>query len=302
MSHLDDVQRAYPVVRRLVRLAVAGVGVGKVDVCGAPVLGLYRVKLAQGLEQHGLGVAVPVQPHQACPRYAVSLVTQRHPSIAEAARSSWRGTLPCHEVTRAIAALALSERTGLPPTTASASVTDHPKDGGIDGVAYAADRAALVFVQSKWTEGANTGISQGDVMKFVGGVRRVVNGDWSGFGGPILDRHAEIEDILEQTGTKIEIVVVTSGTWDLADEPKRELEEFCSQMNDSTEIASYVYLNQERLYAMLTATRAAQIDLSVKPPQLGKLSGGRVRRLLRDRVSPGGSQVVPGPRRTPLLP
>lgn len=83
-------------------------------------------------------------------------------------------------------------------------MTDHPKDGGIDGVAYAADRAALVFVQSKWTEAANTGISQGDVMKFVGGVRRVVNGDWSGFEGPIQDRHAEIEDILEQTGTKID--------------------------------------------------------------------------------------------------
>lgn len=109
-----------------------------------------------------------------------------------------------HRLSRAIAALALSERTGLPATTASASVTDHPKDGGIDGVAYAADRAALVFVQSKWTEAANTGISQGDVMKFVGGVRRVVNGDWSGFEGPIQDRHAEIEDILEQTGTKID--------------------------------------------------------------------------------------------------
>lgn len=168
-----------------------------------------------------------------------------------------------HRLSRAIAALALSERTGLPPTTVSASVTDHSKDGGIDGVAYAADRAALVFVQSKWTEAANTGVSQGDVMKFVGGVRRVVNGDWSGFEGPIQDRHAEIEDILEQTGTKIEIVVVTSGTWELADEPKRELEDFCAQMNDSTEIATYVYLNQERLYAMLTATRAAQIDLSV---------------------------------------
>lgn len=168
-----------------------------------------------------------------------------------------------HRLSRAIAALALSERTGLPPTTASASVTDHTKDGGIDGVAYAADRAALVFVQSKWTETANTGISQSDVMKFVGGVRRVVNGDWSGFEGPIQGRHAEIEDILEQPGTKIEIVVVTSGTWDLADEPRRELDDFCTQMNDSTEIASYVYLNQERLYAMLTATRAAQIDLSV---------------------------------------
>lgn len=117
-----------------------------------------------------------------------------------------------HRLSRAIAALALSERAGLPPTIASASVTDHGKDGGIDGIAYAADRAALVFVQSKWTEAANTGVSQGGVMKFVGGVRRVVNGDWSGFGGPITDRLAEIEDILYQTGTKIELVVVTSGT------------------------------------------------------------------------------------------
>ncbi len=41
--------------------------------------------------------------------------------------------------------------------------------------------------------------------------------------------------------------MVTSGTWDLADEPRRELEDFCAQMNDSTKIASYVYLNQERL-------------------------------------------------------
>lgn len=168
-----------------------------------------------------------------------------------------------HQLSRAIAALALSERTGLPPTTACASVTDHGKDGGIDGVAYAADRATLVFVQSKWTETANTGVSQADVLKFVGGVRRAVNGDWSGFGGPITDRRAEILDILDQAGTKVELVVITSGTWDLAEEPKRELEEFCSQMNDSTDIASYVFLNQERLYAMLTAERAAQLDLSV---------------------------------------
>ena len=102
-----------------------------------------------------------------------------------------------------------------------------------------------------------------------------------------MDRHAEIEDILYQTGTKIELVVVTWGTWDLADEPKRELEEFCSQMNDSTDIASYVYLNQERLYAMLTARRAAQIDLSINLRNWGSYQEAGVRRLLRDRISPG---------------
>jgi len=168
-----------------------------------------------------------------------------------------------HQLSRAIAALALSERTGLPSTTAGGSVTDHSLDGGIDGVAYAADRATLVLVQSKWTGSANTGISLGDVLKFIDGVRHVVNNDWTSFGGPIMGRHAEIEDILLQTGTKIELVVVTSGTSELAPQQRAALEEFCGQMNDSTEIANYIYLNQERLYATITSMRNAQIDLTV---------------------------------------
>lgn len=140
------------------------------------------------------------------------------------------------------------------------------------------------------------------MLKFIGGARRVVNGDWSGFGGLIMDRHAEIEDILYQTGTKIELVVVTSGTSDLAAEPKRELEEFCSQMNDSTDIASYVYLNQERLYAMLTATRAAQIDLSVNLRNWGSYQEAGCVAYYGTASAQGSRQVVPGPRGTPLLP
>ncbi len=168
-----------------------------------------------------------------------------------------------HQLSRAVAALALSERTGLPPSTAGGSVTDHSLDGGIDGVAYAADRATLVLVQSKWTGTANTGISLGDILKFIDGVRHLVNNDWTGFDGPIKGRRAEIEDILFQPGTKLELVVATSGTSDLAQQQKGALEEFCAQMNDATEIANYIYLNQERLYAMIASARNAQIDLSI---------------------------------------
>jgi len=168
-----------------------------------------------------------------------------------------------HRLSRAIAALALSERTGLPPTTVGRSVTDHTLDGGIDGVAYAADRATLVLTQSKWTGSANTGVALGDVLKFIDGVRRLVRNDWSAFGGPIKERRAEIEDILFQTGTKLELVVVTSGTSQLASPQKRALHDFCDQMNDSTEIANSIYLNQERLYTMIASARNAQIDLSV---------------------------------------
>lgn len=168
-----------------------------------------------------------------------------------------------HKLSRAVAALALSERTALPINTASKSVTDHSLDGGIDGIAYAADRATLVLVQSKWTGSANTGIGYGDVLKFVQGVRQLVNSNWSGFGGAIKDRRTEIEDILFQPGTKLELVVATSGTSELAEQQKTALDDFCAQMNDSTDIASFVYLNQERLYSSVASSRDVQIDLSV---------------------------------------
>jgi hypothetical protein len=168
-----------------------------------------------------------------------------------------------HKLSRAVAALALAERTGLPASTAGASVTDDPGDGGIDGVAYAADRATLVIVQSKWTGDANSGVELGDVLKFVDGVRHLVSNDWSDFEGPIKNRRAEIEDILFQTGTKLELVVATTGTSELASPQKSALDQFCVQMNDATEIANFVYLNQERLYAMIASTGNAQIDLSI---------------------------------------
>lgn len=168
-----------------------------------------------------------------------------------------------HRLSRAIAALALSERTGLPATTVGRSVTDHTDDGGIDGIAYAADRSTLVLTQSKWTGSANTGIGQGDVLKFIEGVKSLVRNDWTPFGGPIKERRAEIEDILSQTGTKLELVIITSGTSELASPQKRALQKFCSDMNDSTEIASFVYLNQERLYTLIASARNAQIDLSI---------------------------------------
>jgi hypothetical protein len=119
------------------------------------------------------------------------------------------------------------------------------------------------MTQSKWTGGANAGVALGDVLKFVDGVRRLVRNDWTAFGGPIKERSAEIEDILSQTGTKLELVVVTSGTSELASPQKRALQDFCSEMNDSTEIASFIYLNQERLYTMIASARNAQIDLSI---------------------------------------
>ena len=168
-----------------------------------------------------------------------------------------------HQLSRCVAALALADRAGLSETTAAGSVTDHPLDGGIDGIAYAADRATLVLVQSKWTGAANSGIEQGDVLKFLRGVEQLVNNRWNDFGGPLWDRRSEIEDILFQVGTRLELVVATTGTSSIAGPQAEALADFCARMNDSTEIASSVYLNQERLYGIVASSGTAQIDLSV---------------------------------------
>ncbi len=120
----------------------------------------------------------------------------------------------------------------------------------------------MVFVQSKWSE-TDKGLSSGDVLKFVHGVEQLMNIDWSGFGGPIVARKSEIEDILFQPGTRVELVLATTSTADLAVEQVEILEKFCGKMNDSSDLASYLYLNQGRLHQSVVSRAGSQIDLSV---------------------------------------
>lgn len=167
-----------------------------------------------------------------------------------------------HKLSRAVAALAMADRSGLPVQTVAMSVTDHGQDNGIDGVVYAADRSTMIFVQSKWTDTSN-GLSLGDVLKFIRGVEMLLIGDWSTFGGPIVSRRSEIEDILFQAGTKIELVLATTTTAVLSQPQIDALEKFCTNMNDSSDIAGYTYLNQARLHQSVASESGSQIDLTV---------------------------------------
>ncbi|PPJ19606.1 AIPR family protein [Nocardia nova] len=167
-----------------------------------------------------------------------------------------------HKLSRAVAALAMEDRSGLSIETVGKSVTDHSDDGGIDGVVYAADRSTLIFVQSKWTDTAN-GLSLGDVLKFIHGVEKILRNDWSSFGGPIMSRRSEIEDILFQPGTKIELIVATTTTAELAQPQIDALEQFSAAMNDASNIASYTYMNQGRLHQSVASEAGSQIDLTV---------------------------------------
>lgn len=178
-----------------------------------------------------------------------------------------------HRLSRAVTAMALHERAAVSPATAAKSVTDHPRDGGIDGIAYAADRFTLVMVQSKWTD-TDGGVSLADVLKFLEGVKNLVNNSWETFGGPIESRRAEIEDILFQPGTRIEMVLATTSSAELASPQQNALAALCKEMNDASEIASSVYLNQQRLYAAVTASIDAQIDLDVNLRNWGSYHEG----------------------------
>lgn len=167
-----------------------------------------------------------------------------------------------HQLSRGVAALAITDRTGLPVGMAATSVTDHSKDCGIDSVAYAADRSTLVLVQSKWSE-TGSGLALGDVLKFLEGVRALVNNRWGGFDGPILQRRNEIMDILSQPGTKLELVLATTSTAHLDGPQVDALAGFCSSMNDATDIATWLYLDQQRLYAHIASEKNSHIDLAV---------------------------------------
>lgn len=65
-------------------------------------------------------------------------------------------------------------------------------------------------------------------------------------------------------------MVATTGTADLGVPQREALDKFCGEMNDSTEIANFVFLNQERLRSMMASTGDAQIDLSINLRNWGR--------------------------------
>lgn len=111
-------------------------------------------------------------------------------------------------LSRALAAVAISALCDVAPKEAAEAVVDDYDDFGIDAIYYHAPSEALYLVQGKLKSGAM--FSQEEANAFVQGIRKLIAQEFSGFNTHVLNRRTAIEDAIENC-SRIELVVAHVG-------------------------------------------------------------------------------------------
>jgi AIPR protein. len=173
-------------------------------------------------------------------------------------------------LSRAVAAQALRQQSGLSEKDAASQVVDGGNDQGIDGLYFDQAEKILYFVNSKWMADGTGSPALADVLKLLAGIRLLVSGDLTAFNHRIRSQAVAIQQALDDTGTRFRIVLAYSGVDPLSPEPKRHLEGFLLEMNDTSDLISYDVLSQREIHEALSgAAEGRAINLEVALSEWG---------------------------------
>jgi AIPR protein len=177
---------------------------------------------------------------------------------------------------RALAAYSIFHLSGCSTQAAANSVTDGSNDNGIDAVFHHEAEAKLYIVQSKWIKDGKGEPDNGSVKKFVAGIRDLLNFDIDRFNGKIAQRQTEIATALETPGTQVIAILVHTGTSDLSDISKRDMQDLLNDVNDAGDVLSWEHINQQALHRSLTEDLNSPITASVSIRYWGKVQEPRI--------------------------
>lgn len=174
-------------------------------------------------------------------------------------------------LTRALAAYAIHYLSGSTPADAASAVTDAGNDNGLDAIYFDEPNKRLYLVQSKWIKDGSGEPDNGEIKKFVAGVRDLVNLRFDRFNPKITAKQTIISAALNDPSTRYEVVVAHTGASRLAPPSMRDLEDLAAEFNDVSEVLYVSVLNQTEFHKSLTAGIAGEpINL-----QIGIKSWGR---------------------------
>jgi hypothetical protein len=155
-------------------------------------------------------------------------------------------------LTRSLAAFTLMVLADISPQEASKSIIDGGQDNGIDSIYFDRRDKRMYILQSKWKQDSKGSIKTDEVMKFTRGFKDLVNARYERFNSKFNNKTKDIEEALNDAGTRFEIILAYSGQTPLADEPKREFDDLLGEMNDPIDIVSMRVLNQSNIYNIIS--------------------------------------------------
>jgi AIPR protein len=174
-------------------------------------------------------------------------------------------------LSRAQAAFSLVITAKVTPAVAGSSVVDSFDDNGIDAIYFDADEKLLFLVQSKWHRNGNGSIDSAEVMKFVQGVRNLLEADFSCFNEKVRGQQAGILAALDDPSVRFRLVLVHTGVQALSIHAQRPLNALLNDVNDASNMLSTVTLNQTDLHrAVVAEAEGDSIKLEVLLSEWGQ--------------------------------
>ncbi|MGO4221987.1 AIPR family protein [Lysobacter sp. TAF61] len=175
-------------------------------------------------------------------------------------------------LSRALAMLAVSHLAEVPLADLAPYVTDGSNDGGIDLVYFDANDKMLYLVQSKWHDDGRGSIDLGDMLKFIDGVRKLLDNDLDGLNERVHARQADIERALFDASAKFTLVVAHTGQDELGKPVAESLERYIDSQNDTSELMYTRVLAQADLHkAVAIGVAGAPITIELQMSGWGQV-------------------------------
>lgn len=175
-------------------------------------------------------------------------------------------------LTRALAAFAVSTLVETPPADLLPSVTDGVEDGGIDLVYFDPKESVLYLAQSKWHSDGHGSIELGDLLKFLDGVKKILDNDLAGFNARVQAFKADIESALYNANSRFVLVLAHTGQEALSAPVSDALSRYLAAQNDTSELMRALVLTQTEIHnAIATGVSGAPIGMDVQLASWGQV-------------------------------
>ena len=178
-------------------------------------------------------------------------------------------------LSRSLAAYAIHHLAGCDPIDAAASIIDGTNDNGIDAIYFDESETKLYVVQAKWIHDGKGEPDNGSVKKFIAGIHDLLSLNLDRFNEKVNIRQDEISNILSNAGLQIVAILVHTGNAETSVHSNRDFEDLLSDVNDASEILSWLPLNQGLLHKSLTEDLNSSITADIAIHYWGKVQEPR---------------------------
>ena len=153
---------------------------------------------------------------------------------------------------RAVAACAIYLYTGASVQSCADAITDGFKDRGIDAIYNELESKVLYIVQSKWIADGNGAPSQGDILKFIAGVKRILELDFSDVNSKLASKLTDVDTALMDSDYKLHLLIAYTGSQKLSEEVRSDLDDLMKSLNDTSDVIQYSEVSQKHLYDIIS--------------------------------------------------